>query len=88
MAEIWAYLAEEASDTVATRFVASVEAKFAPLLQSPLIGSPRDKFAVGLRAIFKTPYVIYSLSAIGASLMLANLTRMSPCSSNSQFSLP
>jgi plasmid stabilization system protein ParE len=24
-----------------------------------LIGSPRDQFAAGLRAIFKTPYVIY-----------------------------
>jgi hypothetical protein len=30
-------------------FVASVEAKFAPLLRSPLIGSPRDQFADGLR---------------------------------------
>jgi toxin ParE1/3/4 len=59
LAEIWAYLAEEASETIATRFVASIEAKFAPLLQSPLIGSPRDQFAAGLRAIFKTPYVIY-----------------------------
>jgi plasmid stabilization system protein ParE len=63
LAEIWAYLTEEASETVATRFVASVEAKFSPLLQSPLIGSPRDQFAAGLRAIFRTPYVIYYLAA-------------------------
>lgn len=41
--------------------MASVEAKFAPLLLSPLSGSARDQFVAGLRAIFRTPYVIYYL---------------------------
>lgn len=44
LAEIWAYLAAEASEDIASRFIAAVEAKFAPLLQSALIGSGREQF--------------------------------------------
>ena len=51
----------ETSEATATRFVASIEAKFEPLLHSPLIGSPREQFGAGLRVVFKTPYAVYYL---------------------------
>jgi len=63
LAEIWAYIAAEASESIATRFLEAVEAKFNPLLYSPLIGSRRDQFGPGLRVIFHTPYAIYYLPA-------------------------
>jgi plasmid stabilization system protein ParE len=52
MAEIWAYLAAEASEMIATRFLKAIEERFAPLLHSPLLGSPREQFAPGLRVTF------------------------------------
>jgi len=51
----------EASEAVAERFMAVLEAKFQPLLQAPSIGSPRDQIAQGLRAVFHVPYAIYYL---------------------------
>jgi plasmid stabilization system protein ParE len=43
LAEIWAYLATEASEVIATRFVDAIEAKFAPLLSAPLMGAKREQ---------------------------------------------
>jgi toxin ParE1/3/4 len=63
LAEIWAYLAAEASEMIATRFLKAIEERFAPLLHSPLLGSPREQFAPGLRVTFHTPYAIYYLPA-------------------------
>ncbi len=61
LAEIWAYLAAEASEDIATHLLDAIEAKFAPLLHSPLIGSPREQFGPSLRVIFHTPYATYYL---------------------------
>jgi toxin ParE1/3/4 len=63
LAEIWAYLATEASEVIATRFVDAIEAKFAPLLSAPLMGAKREQFGAGLRVVFQQPYGIYYLTA-------------------------
>ena len=59
LAEIWAYLAIEASETTATRFVEAIEGDFNRLLDFPLSGPARDQLVPGLRAIIHSPFVIY-----------------------------
>jgi toxin ParE1/3/4 len=59
LAELWAYIALEASEAVATRFLDAVENTFRPLLHSPQIGAKRDMFAPGLRVTFYGAYAIY-----------------------------
>ena len=59
LAEIWAYIAAEASEAITSRFLEAIEAKFASLLQSPLIGSRRGQFAPASPVVFYTPYAIY-----------------------------
>ena len=61
LAEIWAYLATEASEAVATRFIESIETTFVTLQHAPAIGSRRERFAPGLRMLFQSPYAIYYL---------------------------
>lgn len=63
LAEIWSYLAAEASEEIATRFLTAIETKFAPLLHSPLIGSRREQFGPELRVTFHSPYAIYYVPA-------------------------
>lgn len=59
LAEIWATLAIEASEHVATRFVATIEETFEPLRHFPLSGPAREPLAPGLRITFRSPYAIY-----------------------------
>jgi len=59
LAEIWATLATEVSEQVATRFVAAIEAHFEPLRHFPLAGPSREQLASGLRVTFHSPYAIY-----------------------------
>ena len=47
LAEIWATIAIEASEAVATRFIAAVEKAFEPVRLLPLGGAPRDHLAPG-----------------------------------------
>jgi toxin ParE1/3/4 len=55
------YLAEEASEPIATEFISRIEARFSQLALLPLSGSPRSHLAPGLRAIFEGKYAIYYL---------------------------
>lgn len=59
MAEIWATLAAEASEQIATRFVTAIEARFEPLCHFPFSGPSREQLAPGLRVTFQNPYAIY-----------------------------
>ena len=59
MAEIWATLAAEASEQVATRFVTAIEAHFELLRHFPFSGPAREQLAPGLRVTFQNPYAIY-----------------------------
>lgn len=61
LSEIWAYLASEASEPVAIRFVESIEKAFATLQHAPTIGTRRERLASSLRVIFQSPYAIYYL---------------------------
>jgi toxin ParE1/3/4 len=59
LAEIWATLAAEASEQIATRFVTAIEAHFEPLRHFPFSGPAREQLAPGLRVTFQNPYAIY-----------------------------
>lgn len=58
LAEIWAFIAEE-SPKAAASFIEQIEQKFAPLLEFPGMGAPRNQIAAGLRAVPYKNYVIY-----------------------------
>jgi toxin ParE1/3/4 len=72
LAEIWVYLAAEASEILATQWLTAIERKFDPLLRLPLMGSPREQFGAGLRVIFHSPYAIYYLPA-GRELVIVRV---------------
>jgi toxin ParE1/3/4 len=55
-------LAEEASESIATRFVTAIEAHFEKLRHFPLSGPARHQLAPGLRVTFHSPYAIYYLA--------------------------
>lgn len=59
MAEIWAYLALEASEATASRLVADIKTDVDGLLNFPLSGAPRDQLARGLRMKPHGAYAIY-----------------------------
>jgi toxin ParE1/3/4 len=59
LAEIWAILAMESSEQVATRFVTAIEAHFEPLRYFPLSGVERTQLAPALRVTFHGSYAVY-----------------------------
>jgi toxin ParE1/3/4 len=59
LAEIWLHIAVEASEDVASRFVAAIEAAFEPVRHFPLAAPLREHLAPGLRVTFHPPYAIY-----------------------------
>ena len=59
LAEIWAYLALEASEVIATRFVAAIRAEFDLLLTFPLSGPSREHLAPNLRVKLHGSYAAY-----------------------------
>jgi toxin ParE1/3/4 len=61
LVEIWSYLALEASETVATQFLANLTARFDEVVHFPLAGALRPHLAPELRVIFKDNYAIYYL---------------------------
>ncbi len=61
MAEIWAYLTTEASETVANRFLTGLVATCEGLLQFPFAHPERRQLAAGLRVAFHGTYAIYYL---------------------------
>ena len=59
MAEIWSYIASQASAMVATRLLTRIEMSCRSLLGFPGSGTARDPFAEGLRVMFEGNYAIY-----------------------------
>lgn len=59
MADIWVYVATEASEAAATRLLDKIEDAAGSLLDFPLAGSPRELLGVGLRVVFQGNYAIY-----------------------------
>jgi toxin ParE1/3/4 len=61
LAEIWAYIAGEASEDTATRFVAGFAKHLDRLLRFPESGVERSLLAPDLRVTFHHRYAIYYL---------------------------
>ena len=59
LSEIWVWLATEASEDIAKRFVTTIEAAFEPVRYFPLAAPARDQLAPGLRVTFHGAYAIY-----------------------------
>ncbi len=59
LSEIWVYIALEASEAIATRFVSTIAAEFDHLRIFPLSGPARENLAPGLRIKAHGAYVIY-----------------------------
>jgi toxin ParE1/3/4 len=59
LAEIWSYIASEASEATATRFLSSITIRFDDLLTLPSLGVPRPQLARGLRVFFQGNYAVY-----------------------------
>ncbi|PWC85448.1 hypothetical protein TSH100_15405 [Azospirillum sp. TSH100] len=59
LAELWAHLAAESSEAVATGFIRALEAALQPLRHFPLSGAERDALSAGLRVTFHRAYAIY-----------------------------
>ncbi len=59
LAEIWAGLAPEVSEQVATRLIGNIESHFKRLREFPFSGAARDTLVAGLRVTFHSPYAIY-----------------------------
>ena len=59
LAEIWSYVAAEASQAIATRLVQKIKSDFSPFCEFPQLGPARDQFATGLRVGFSGSYAIY-----------------------------
>ena len=54
MAELWAYIAAQASELVATNFLGALQAQYETLIRFPESGAPRAPLAPGLRVqLFK-----------------------------------
>ena len=59
LAEIWADIAARASEEIASRIVASIEAAFEPVRHFPLAAPAREQLGAGLRVTLRDPYAIY-----------------------------
>lgn len=59
MGELWAYLAFEASEVVATRFLDAIETKLTKMCSASGTGARRDTLAPGLRVTFHGAYALY-----------------------------
>jgi plasmid stabilization system protein ParE len=59
LAEIWAYLAAEASEIVASRVVKKIKDDFAQYCDFPYSGPAREYLGVGLRVGFSGRYAVY-----------------------------
>ncbi|NHI03674.1 hypothetical protein DYY67_2350 [Candidatus Nitrosotalea sp. TS] len=59
LAEIWGYIATEAGEPTATRYLDRITKTIDVARHSPLIGTTRDQLGTGLRVTFHHPYAIY-----------------------------
>jgi len=59
LTSIWSYIAEEASEATATRFLGKLHVTCERLLSFPLAHPERPQLAPGLRVVFHGAYAIY-----------------------------
>ena len=70
LGEIWATLASEASEAIATNFLTALEKHFEPLRHFPLSGAAREQIAPNLRVTFHHPYAIYYMPLSNAVVIV------------------
>jgi toxin ParE1/3/4 len=61
LAEIWDYLSEESSESIATKLIERIGKRLQQAARFPLSGAPRFHMATGLRVLFHEKYAIYYL---------------------------
>jgi toxin ParE1/3/4 len=61
LAEIWFYIAVEASEAIAARLIDKIKNDCEPLRHFPLAAPARENFAPGLRVSFSGNYAVYFL---------------------------
>lgn len=59
LAELWAYIAAQASEIVATSFLVQLQAQYENLVRFPESGAPRDQLVPGLRVQLFRGYASY-----------------------------
>jgi toxin ParE1/3/4 len=59
LAEIWSYIATEASEAIATRLIKKIEEEAKIFCHFPLSGPARDQIGKGMRIGFSGNYAIY-----------------------------
>jgi toxin ParE1/3/4 len=59
LAEIWSYIAEDASPTTADRLIDAIVDRFELLAEQPRIGRLRPEFGSGVRSLTVENHVIY-----------------------------
>ena len=59
LAEIWSYVAEDASAATADRLVDAIFDRFELLVEQPRMGRNRPEFGEGVRSFVIESYVIY-----------------------------
>lgn len=57
--EIWSYVAEDASPTIADRLIDAIFDRFELLCEQPRIGRNRPEFGEGVRSVVVESYVVY-----------------------------
>ena len=63
--EIWSYVAEDASPTMADRLIDAIFDRFELLVEQPRMGRKRPEFGEGVRSFVVESYVIYYRHAEG-----------------------
>jgi toxin ParE1/3/4 len=59
LADIWSYVAEDASYATADRLIDAIFDRFELLVEQPLMGRTRPEFGEGVRSIVVESHVIY-----------------------------
>jgi toxin ParE1/3/4 len=59
LAEIWSYVAEDASPTKADRLIDAIFDRFELLVEQPRMGRNRPEFGEGVRSFVVESYVMY-----------------------------
>ena len=62
LVEIWSYIAAEASEPTATRFLTALQYRFDQVADWPQAGASREQLGPGLRVVFHQAYAIYYIA--------------------------
>ncbi|MGA2251665.1 type II toxin-antitoxin system RelE/ParE family toxin [Terracidiphilus sp.] len=70
LSEIWSYVAENSSESLAYEFNARIHSKIQQAARFPFSGAPRLHLAPGMRVLFQEQYAIYCIPGAGEITIL------------------